>query len=440
MRRGIDVSRRALLPLIPSFARAMSALAHPIEALLPLARIREQFPALQRRHLGYPVAYFDGPGGTQVPRVVAEAMVDYLYHHNANTHWHYPTSAETDALIGGAREAAADFLNASPGEVSFGNNMTTITFHVSRALGRGWGAGDEIVVTELDHHANIAPWRALARERGVTVRTVPMDPSTGTLDQDGLRAALTSRTRLLAIGAASNALGTVNDIAEAARLAHAVGALCFVDAVHYAAHGVVDVRAWDCDFLACSAYKFYGPHHGVFYGKRALLETLDVPKLDPAPNEAPDRLESGTQNHEGIVGTAAAIDFLASLATLPEGASRRERLVAAMQGLHARGDALFARLWNGLREVDRLQLYGLPAGSRRTPTLIFTMEGMGSDDIARRLADRGLFCSNGDFYAQTVIERLGHAHDGVVRVGCACYTGEDEIDRLIEAVRAIATR
>jgi len=264
--------------------------------------IRSRFPALARRHNGLAVAYFDGPGGTQVPRDVADAMTDYLLHHNANTHWRFPTSVETDRALAAARLALGDFLNASPDEVSFGANMTTLTFHLARALGRGWAAEDEIVVTELDHHANVDPWRALERDRGVTVRAVPFDPARGQLDKEALRRALGPRTRLLAIGAASNALGTINDVAEAARLAHAAGALVFVDAVHYAAHGLVDVRALDCDFLACSAYKFYGPHVGVLFARKGLLDKLDVPKLRPAPEAAPERIETGTLNHEGLVG------------------------------------------------------------------------------------------------------------------------------------------
>ena len=283
-------------------------------------------------HNGFPVAYFDGPGGTQVPRAVAEAMNDYLFHHNANTHWAYPTSAETDQLIADSRQAVADFFNCEANEISFGANMTTITFHVARALGRGYNPGDEIIITELDHHANNAPWQALAKERGVTVRTVRMLPETGQLDWDDLAGAINRNTRLLAIGAASNALGTINDVQYAARLAHEAGALVYVDAVHYAPHALVDVRDLECDFLACSAYKFYGPHIGALYGRYDLLERLDVPKLEPAPSEAPERLETGTQNHEGMVGTAAAIDFLASLS---QGATRRERLRNSFAALHA---------------------------------------------------------------------------------------------------------
>ncbi|HEX7123386.1 MAG TPA: cysteine desulfurase-like protein [Gemmatimonadaceae bacterium] len=397
--------------------------------------IRAQFPALARRHASLPVAYFDGPGGTQVPTAVVDAMANYLYAHNANTHWNYPTSAETDAAIALARAAVADFVNARPEEISFGNNMTTITFHVARALGRGWGAGDEIVVTELDHHANIAPWRALARERGVTIRSVPFNIETGELELDALRAALSPRTRLVAVGAASNALGTIPDVAAITRLAHDVGALVYVDAVHFAAHGLIDVRAIDCDFLACSAYKFYGPHAGFLYGKAGVLRDLDVPRLDPAPDTIPERLETGTQNHEGIVGTAAAVDFLAGLA---EGADRRARIAQAMRGLHERGQALAQRLWEALASIEGVRCFGPPPGRPRTPTISFIVNGIPSERVAGLLADRALFLSHGDFYAATVVERLGHAADGLVRAGCACYTTEEEVDRLVQAVREIA--
>src|ERR1700756_3871442 len=296
--------------------------------MISTEEIRRCFPALARAHNGYPVAYFDGPGGTQVPRTVVEAMNDYLYRHNANTHWAYPTSIETDAIIDSARAALADFFNANPTEIVFGANMTTLTFHLARALGRGYAPNDEILVTELDHHANIAPWHALEQERGVKVRTVKMIPATGQLDWDDFSRKLTGRTKLVAIGAASNALGTINDVSRAASMAHSVGAQIFVDAVHYAPHGLIDVRDWDCDFLACSAYKFYGPHVGILYGRHDMLGSLDFPKLLPAPDSSPERVETGTQNHEGIAGAAAAVDFLASFAA---GATRRDRLGAAFQ-------------------------------------------------------------------------------------------------------------
>jgi cysteine desulfurase family protein (TIGR01976 family) len=396
-------------------------------------QLRSAFPALERHHQGLPVAHFDGPGGTQVPRPVVEAMKDYLYHHNANTHWRFPTSAETDALIAASREAMADFLGAAPTEIAFGANMTTLTFHLARALGRTWGPGDTVVITELDHHANVAPWRALERERGITVASVPVQPGTGQLDWDRLEALMSARPRLLALGAASNALGTITDVARAARLAHEAGALIFVDAVHFAPHELVDVRALACDFLACSAYKFYGPHLGVLFAQEELLQGLDVPKLAPAPDTAPERVETGTQNHEGIVGAAAAVDFLASLGT---GKTRRDRLRSAFTGLHGRAQRLLHRLWNGLHAIDGVTLYGPAPTSPRTPTVAFTVEGSSPDAVAEQLASRAVFVSSGDFYATTVVERLG-LRQGLVRAGCACYTTEEEVERLIDGVQEI---
>ena len=404
-------------------------------SLADVEAIRAQYPALERRQRGMPVAYFDGPGGTQVPRAVADAMRDYLFLHNANTHWNYPSSAETDAAIAVARQAVADFLGARPQEIAFGNNMTTLTFHLSRALGRAWGPGDEIVVTELDHHANIAPWRALERERGVTLVSVPFHVETGELDWEALEGAISRRTRLLAIGAASNALGTIIDVRAAVRLAHDAGAMAFVDAVHLAAHAAIDVQALECDFLACSSYKFYGPHAGLLFGRAERLEALDLPKLEPAPDEIPERFETGTQNHEGIVGTGAAVDFLASLTPGP---SRRQRLANTMRALHARGDALVRPMWAGLSEIPGVRLYGPPPGRPRTPTVAFTIAGVAADVVAGALATRGVFVSHGDFYASTVIERLGVGSDGVVRAGCACYTTAGEVERLVEGVREIA--
>jgi len=410
--------------------------AKDLTGIASVEEIRAHFPALERRHNGYPVAYFDGPGGTQVPRTVVEAMADYLYHHNANTHWAYPTSAETDALIEQARAALADFFNASSAEIAFGANMTTLTFHLARALGYRFSAGDEIVVTELDHHGNVAPWRQLAKERGVQIRTVKLDTATGQLDWADFEQCVTSRTKLIAVGAASNALGTINDVERAVRMARAVGALVFVDAVHYAPHELIDVRALDCDFLACSAYKFYGPHIGVLYGKRGLLESIDFPKLLPAPDYAPERAETGTQNHEGIIGAAAAIDFLAALAS---GSTRRERLQSAFAELHRRGVALLTKLWDGLAAIEGVTLYGPPPNAPRTPTVSFTLKGQPSLAVAEFLAQRGVFASNGDFYALTVVERLELADEGLLRAGCACYTTDEEIERLLDGVRELTS-
>jgi cysteine desulfurase family protein (TIGR01976 family) len=414
----------------------MTATRARANAIASVDDIRSHFPALDRRQQGLPVAYFDGPGGTQVPRVVAEAMADYLLHHNANTHWVYATSVETDEALRAARSALGDLLGGRPDEIAFGANMTSLTFHLGRALGRAWGPGDELVVTELDHHANVDPWRQLAREHGLTVRAVPFATETGQLAPDSLAAAIGKRTKLLAIGAASNALGTINDVRRAADLAHAQGALVFVDAVHYAPHALVDVDALGADFLACSAYKFYGPHVGVLWGRRSLVEALDLPKLEPAPETAPDRLETGTQNHEGIVGAAAAVDFLASLAPGPD---RRARLARVFADLHARGQELVARLWTGLGSIERVTLYGPPAGQPRTPTVAFAVEALASAEVARRLAGRAVFATHGDFYATTVVRRLGHADDGLVRAGCVCYTTAEEVDRLLEAVAEIAS-
>jgi cysteine desulfurase family protein (TIGR01976 family) len=401
----------------------------------PVGEIRAQFPALERIHNNLPVAYFDGPGGTQVPRAVVEVMAEYLYHHNANTHWAYPTSEETDAAIETAREACADFLNASPREIAFGANMTTLTFHLARALAAGFDKGDELVVTELDHHANVAPWRRIASERGLTVRSVKMVPETGQLDWQVFEQSVTKQTKLIAVGAASNALGTINDLTRATALARSVGALVFVDAVHYVPHALVDVRKMDCDFLGMSAYKFYGPHVGVLFGKRQLLESIDFPKLIPAPGDPPENVETGTQNQEGMVGAGAAIDFLAALVT---GGSRREMLEVVYGELHRRSATLARRLWEGLCDVKGLTLYGPPPTEHRTPTISFALAGVKSTDVARQLAQRALFLSHGNFYAATVVDRLNLGPEGLVRAGCACYTTAEEIERLIAGVAEIS--
>ncbi|MPY89193.1 MAG: cysteine desulfurase-like protein [Luteitalea sp.] len=397
--------------------------------------IRAQFPSLARQHNDLPIAYLDGPGGTQVPQRVVDAIGEYLLQHNANSHWAYPTSEETDAILGNARVTVAAFLNGSPTEVAFGANMTTLTLHVARALARAWAPGDEIVVTELDHHGNIDPWRAAARERGLRVRMVRVDVERAELDWDDLTRAITARTRVVAIGAAANAVGTVNDVAGAAAVAHEHGALLFVDAVHYAPHALVDVQALDCDFLACSAYKFYGPHVGVLWGKQGRLETLDLPKLEPAPSQPPESLETGTQNHEGIAGTAEAVRFLAALA--PGAADVRQGLRVVYDALHTQGLAQVTRLWEGLSAIPGVRLHGPPPDRPRTPTIAFAVDGRSSRDVARALADRALFVSHGDFYAKTLVDRLGLADRGLVRVGCVCYTTMDEVERVIEAVRDV---
>jgi cysteine desulfurase family protein (TIGR01976 family) len=291
------------------------------------------------------------------------------------------------------------------------------------------------VVTELDHHANVAPWRRLEAERGVSVKTVEMLPETGQINWESFEHAITKKTKLVAIGAASNALGTINDINRVIQMARSVGALVFVDAVHYVPHALIDVQQLDCDFLAMSAYKFYGPHIGVLFGKLALLESIDFPKLLPAPDAPPENVETGTQNHEGIVGAGATVDFLASLAG---GESRRARLDAVYDELHARSSALTKQLWYGLSLIERVRLFGPPPELPRTPTVSFIVDGVTSTDVARQLSARGLFLSHGDFYAATIPERLGLGEEGLVRAGSACYTTAEEIERLIEGVGEIA--
>ncbi len=398
-------------------------------------QIRSHFPALNRRHNGVPVAYFDAPGGTQVPREVADAITDYLFHHNANTHWAYPTSAETDAILAAARVAAADFLNASSREIVFGANMTTLTFHLARALGRTWNAGDEVIVTDLDHHANIAPWRALA-DRGIEIRPTRILLDSAQLDLEHLASLAGPRTKLIAVGGASNAVGTINPLTRIAEIARSVGAMLFVDAVHLAPHELVDVAAIGCDFLACSSYKFYGPHEGILFGRQVLLDSLPFPKLAPAPDTAPERAETGTQNHEAIAGVAATIDFLASLGG--EQGTRRQRLVRAYELLHDQGARQVRILWDGLSSIRGVKLYGPAPSQPRTPTVAFTVAGVTAEDVCRTLAERGLFASNGDFYAATVVKQLGV--EALVRAGCAAYTTDDEVLRLVAAVERIAMK
>ncbi|HUG41696.1 MAG TPA: cysteine desulfurase-like protein [Longimicrobiales bacterium] len=412
-------------------------------------RIRSRFPALAREVNGHPVAYFDGPGGTQVPESVADAVRGYLLERNANDGWNYATSRETDEVLHAGRAAMADLLGGRPEEIAFGQNMTTLTLRVSRALGLRMEAGDEVVVTELDHHANVDPWKALARERGVTVKVARMDPGSGTLDMEDLEAQLGPRTRVLAIGAASNALGTITDVAAAAARARAVGALVYVDAVHYAPHSLPDAAALDADFLVVSPYKFYGPHLGALWGRTALLEELDLPRVESAPAGAPERVETGTLSFEAIAGATAAVAFLASLADddatggagpLPDARDRRRRLARSFDALHHRGDTLFRRLWDGMNGIDGVTTFGVEPGGARTPTLGFAIEGVDPRDAAGDLAEKALFLSHGDFYATTVIRRLGYGGRGILRAGCAAYTTEAEVDRLVEGVGELAGR
>ena len=415
-----------------------------IMALASVDKIRSHFPALRRLHGGYSAAFFDGPGGTQVPDSVPVAIADYLFHRNSNAHWAFPTSAETDRTRHQAREAMADLLGGKPEEMIFGPNMTTLTYHLSRALGREMGPGDEIIVTELDHHANIDPWLALEVERGVTVKILPMDPETGDHRLDLFQGLLTENTRLVALGAASNALGTITDVAAMGRTAKEAGARVFVDAVHLAPHRRIDVAAMGCDFLACSPYKFYGPHVGVLWMKGEHLAEMEIPKLVPAPEEGPERFELGTLNTEGMAGTTAAVDFLAGLVgddSKPKADSaltRSSRLDTFFRELADREGALLARLWEGLKGIPSLRLYGPPPTANRGPTLSFKVGEMHSREVSSQLANSvGTFLSHGNFYATTTVDRLGLSEQGLVRAGICIYNTEEEVDRVVQGVEKI---
>lgn len=403
--------------------------------------VRSLFPALGEQLAGRAALFFDAPGGTQVPQPVIDASADYLARRNANAHGAFLTSQRTDATIAAAHAAMADLLGCVPEETVFGANMTTLTFALSRALGRELGADDEIVVTRLDHDANVAPWRAL-EERGVTIHEVDVDSEDCTLDMADLEAKLSPRTRLVAVGYASNAVGTINDVRRVVELARGVGALSFVDAVHYAPHGPIDVQALGCDFLACSVYKFFGPHVGVLYGKREHLERLQPYKVRPASNAAPERWMTGTQNHEGLAGVAAAVDYLASLAGEPaQAGGRRAALTTAMEAIKSYERTLSERLIAGLLALPKLTFYGIRESERfawRTPTVAFRLEGYTPREVAVRLAEQGIFVWDGNYYALGLSERLGvEPLGGMVRVGLAHYNTADEIDYLLETLGSL---
>lgn len=404
--------------------------------------VRDQFPALDRFVDGRPVAYLDGPGGTQVPQRVVDAVADYLLHHNCNIHGAFATSLETDAIIDGAREALADFLGAAPSEVSFGANMTTLTVFVAQSLARDWSPGDEVIVTALDHEADRSPWLDL-RERGIVVREVPVDIETATLDWQAFERLVGERTKLIAIGYASNAVGTVNDVARAARLAHSVDALCYVDAVHYALHGPVDIRAIDCDLLVCSPYKFFGPHIGVLYVEPSAGERIRPLKLATQEEEPPCRYETGTLCHEGIAGAAEAVEFIADLgrhhAEDGERLARRTAVVYGMELMEAYERPLAARLVEGLAEVRGVRIYGPPDDHPRTSTVSFTLDGLPAPRLARTLGEQGLFVWDGDFYAARFVELAGIAdRGGLLRVGLCPYNTAGEVERVITAVARAA--
>ncbi len=406
--------------------------------------VRPEFPSLARHHRGRPVVYLDGPGGTQVPHRVIEAVSDYYRGTNANEGGAFATSAETDAMTAETRQAVADFLGApGPDGVKFGPNMTTLTFHVSRSICARLSAGDEIVVTRLDHEANVSPWQAIAADRDLVVRTVDVRPSDGTLDLDDLDRTLGPRTRVVAVGCASNALGTINPVREIVRRAHAVGALAYLDAVHFAPHGLVDVTALDTDFLVCSAYKWFGPHVGVLYGKPDLLADLPAYKVRPAH----DRFETGTLNFEGLAGTSAAVHYLRSLGTrFGDGpmATARDEIAAGMGAIGAHERSLSERFITGAATIRGIRLWGIADVARideRTPTFALTIDGIPPRSAAEALGNQGIFTWDGDFYAQGLVERLGLAESGgLLRIGAVHYNTIEEIDRVLDALDVVAAR
>ncbi|MGZ3629722.1 MAG: cysteine desulfurase-like protein [Ktedonobacteraceae bacterium] len=416
-----------------------------------LSYYRRFFPSLDLEVEGRKAIYFDNPGGTQVAQQVIDAMVTYMREANANTHGAFLTSNRTDQVIAQARSSMADFLHAaSPNEIVFGPNMTTLTFAFSRAIGKTLQPGDEIVVTTLDHDANVAPWLAL-QEHGVTIRTVDVHPENVTLDLDDMRSKITNRTKVVAMGYASNAVGTINDIATVIRWAHEAGALAWIDAVQYAPHGPIDVQKLDADFLVCSSYKFFGPHLGILYGKAEHLEKFPAYKVRPASNTIPDRWETGTQNHEGLAGLVGVIDYLAMIgrenrnrylelfnANSEAGSyqGRQLDLKVAMQALMDYERMLSAQLLAGLSEIKGLRVYGITDTKQltlRVPTFACNVEGYSPGELAQYLGSQGIFAWDGNYYALGIMERLElESKGGALRLGMAHYNTIDEIDRVLE--------
>ncbi|MCU0877080.1 MAG: cysteine desulfurase-like protein [Pirellulaceae bacterium] len=405
---------------------------------------RRQFPALSRRVGDRPAAYFDGPGGTQVPQRVIDGVSHYLAHTNANHGGHFATSIESDRLLNAAHAGLADFLGTDdPRTVIFGQNMTSLTLALSRSLARGWKAGDEIVLTRLDHDANVTPWVLAARDAGAVVRFASIRSEDCTLDLDELRHLINERTRLVAVGCASNATGGINPVRDICGWAHAVGAQVFLDAVHYAPHGLIDVQAWGCDFLACSAYKFFGPHVGILWGRRELLERLDAYKVRPAPSDLPGKWMTGTQSHEAIAGALAAVEYLADLGRLLAGndmLSRRAALREMYRDVAIYERELTRRLLAGLADIPAIQVYGITDPARfdeRFATVSFTHERFTSAEMAQRLGREGLFAWHGNYYALNLTETLDLEPEGMLRIGLVHYNTFAEVERLIEALHGL---
>lgn len=405
--------------------------------MLDLAAIRHRFPALGRVHEGRPVVYADGPGGTQAPQSVIDAMSGFLARGGSNLGGPFVSSDETGGTVRAARSAVADLLNASrPEEISFGQNMTSITLSLGRALGHTWQEGDEIVCTSLDHDANVSSWMAAAAEAGASVKLVEFDPATGLLDPDRVVAALTPRTRLVAVTHASNAIGTIVDVAAITAAAHELGALVFVDAVHYTPHGPVDVQAIGCDFLAASAYKFFGPHTGVLYARLDVSASLEAVRIRPAPAEPPGKWETGTQSFESLAGVTASVDYLASLGS---GADRRGQIVDAMAQIGEHEREMAGRFLAGLEEIRSATLHGIPRPDGRTPTFAVSLEGLTPAEVAAALGLEGIFVWDGHYYALEVMRTLGVLDSGgLVRIGFVHYNTIEDVERTISALRRLA--
>jgi cysteine desulfurase family protein (TIGR01976 family) len=418
-----------------------------LSTALDINWVRSQFPSIAQTVNGHPAAFLDGPGGTQVPQRVIDAISGYLRRDNANTGGAYATSRNTDAMLAEARAAMADFLNCGADEIVFGPNMTTLTYAMSRAIGRDLGPGDEILVTRLDHDANVSPWLAL-EEKGVTIRWAEIHEDSCTLDLADLASKINERTKLVAVGYASNAVGTINPVKAIVRLAHAAGALAYVDAVHYGPHGLIDVAALDCDFLVCSTYKFFGPHMGVLFGKREHLQRLQPYKVRPLTDAVPSRWEWGTLNHECIAGITACVEYIADLGrrSLPAAVGGRAAIIAAFEAIHHYEYGLMTRLMTGLSQISRIKVYGITDPARfaeRCPTIALRVVNQHNDQtplaLSTKLGDKGFFTWDGNYYALNLTERLDvEKSGGFLRIGLVHYNTADEVDRLLAALREIA--
>jgi cysteine desulfurase family protein (TIGR01976 family) len=410
--------------------------------MLNAREIRRQFPALQEEFNGRPAIFFDNPGGTQVHGSVIQAMADYMIRRNANTHGLFETSRRTDEVIDEAHRAAADLLGCDADEVVFGNNMTSLTFQISRSLAREFRPRDEIVVTRLDHDANVMPWVMAAEDMGATIQWVDIDVETGTLDMYDMRRKITPRTKLVAVGYASNATGSINDVARVVQMAREVNAYTYVDAVQYAPHNLIDVKALGCDFLACSSYKFFGPHAGLLYGKREHLDRLMAYKVRPASDESPGKWETGTQNHEGMAGVTAAIDYLAEVGVVygsqRDGAGRRHKLMSAWEVIPEYEMLLTERLITGLLSIPGVRIYGLTDRSdwdKRLATVVLRKSGATPQQLAGALAAENVFAWDGNFYALSISERMGvEESGGFLRLGLVHYNTEEEIDHCLNVI------